>query len=89
MAKPNRPLMGTTIGATLALLPQLASTQANQPPASRAFTRPDEPDCPAAPDTGQDHTRAVEQLCQAVQRLRGAILAMAQQPPGKRRDQAS
>lgn len=89
MFKPNRALMGTTIGATLALLPQLAAAQPSQPPAaSGAFTRPDDPGRPAVPDTAQDHTQAMERLFQAAQRLRGAVQEMAQQPPGERRNRA-
>jgi len=88
MTKPNGLLTGTTIAATLALLPQFAAAQPAQPPAQGNFTRPENPGRPAVPDTGPDYTQAMERLFQAAQRLREAIQAMAQQPPGERRNQA-
>ncbi len=88
MTKPNQILTRTTIAATLALMPQLASAQQSQPPAQGSFTRPDNAGRPAVPNTGLDYTQAMERLFQAAQRLRESIQAMAQQPPGERRNQA-
>jgi PRC-barrel domain len=88
MAKTNRVLTRTTIAASLLVLPGMALAQQNQPSTQGNFARPDNAGRPAVPNTGIDYTQAMDRLFQAAQRLRESIQAMAQQPPGERRNQA-
>jgi hypothetical protein len=53
-----------------------------------AFRRAETPGRPAVPNADQDYSRAMERLFQAAQRLREAVQALAQQPPGDQRNRA-
>jgi hypothetical protein len=63
-------------------LPQAQPGQGGGP------TRADTPGRPAIPASDVEHTRSMERLFQAAQRLRESLQAMAQQPAGERRNQA-
>jgi sporulation protein YlmC with PRC-barrel domain len=88
----KRNLCATTAVAAALLFaaPHSALAQAAAPATMPSGTpqRTETPGGPAAPNSNVGHTQAMERLTQAAQRLRESIQAMAQQPPGERRNQA-
>jgi len=53
-----------------------------------AYRRADTPGRPAVPNSDVEYDQAMQRLFQAAQRLREAVQAMAQRPPGEHRNEA-
>ena len=91
----KRMLLATSAAlAALALASTSAPAPAQQGQAQQgqsgqgSFHRPETQGRPAVPNSDVDYTKSMERLFQAAQRLREAVQAMAQQPPGEHRNRA-
>lgn len=85
----------TAAAAALIAMPGMALAQSGgQSPSGQsqsgqdAYRQAETPGRPAVPNGDAEYSRSMERLFQAAQRLREAVQAMAQQPPGEQRNSA-
>lgn len=82
-------LTAAATAAALIAMPGAAIAQSGQSQSGQdAYRRAETQGRPAVPNSDVEYSRAMERLFQAAQRLREAVQAMAQQPPGEQRNRA-